>query len=103
MTGGLLRGSVEDSYADAAECRVNRGDPRTASNDTCIIRYMTPEEAEAMLVEWRTVVRSRNERVRAALAAGLTKHRISVVSGISRATIDRLLASGRDEASDVQH
>jgi len=64
---------------------------------------MTPEEAERMLIEWTTVTRSRNERVRAALAAGLTKHRISVVSGISRATIDRLLVSARDEASDVQH
>jgi DNA-binding transcriptional regulator LsrR (DeoR family) len=64
---------------------------------------MTPKEAEVMLVEWRTMVSSRDERVRAALVAGLTKHRISVVSGISRATIDRLLASARDEASDVQH
>jgi len=53
---------------------------------------MTPEEAERMLVEWATVTRSRDERVRAALAAGLSKHRISVVSGISRATIDRILA-----------
>jgi hypothetical protein len=67
------------------------------------MRYMTPEEAEVALAEWKTMVRSRDERVRNALAAGLTKHRISVVSGISRATIDRLLASAGDEASDVQH
>ena len=56
-----------------------------------------------MLIEWATVTRSRNERVRAALAAWRYQARISVVSGISRATIDRLLASARDEASDVQH
>lgn len=56
-----------------------------------------------MLIEWATVTRSRNERVHAALAAGLTKHRISVLSGISRATIDRLLASAGEEASDGQH
>jgi hypothetical protein len=68
------------------------------------MRYMSPEEAEEMLREWAAVTRSRDERVRAALAAGLTKHRISVVSGISRATIDRLLAvTSREEASYGEH
>jgi hypothetical protein len=64
---------------------------------------MTPEEAEAMLVEWRTVTRSRNERVRAAVAAGVSKHRVSVLTGIGRSTIDRILGSANHEAPDGQH
>ena len=67
------------------------------------MRDMTPEEAEAMLTEWRTVVRSRDERVRAAVAAGLTKHRVSVLTGMGRSTIDRILASASEEAPDGQH
>ena len=57
----------------------------------------------ASLFEWRTVVLNRDERVRAAVAAGLTKHRISVLTGIGRSTIDRILASPREEAADGQH
>lgn len=57
------------------------------------MRYMTSEEAEAMLLEWRTVVRSRDERVRAAVAAGLSKHRVHVLTGIGRMTVDKILAS----------
>jgi hypothetical protein len=64
---------------------------------------MTPEEAEAMLVEWRIVVRSRDERVRVAVAAGLAKHRVSVLTGIGRSTIDRILAAANEEAPDGQH
>ena len=64
---------------------------------------MTPKEAEAMLVDWRIVVRSRDERVRAAVAAGLTKHRVSVLTGIGRSTIDRILASVMEEAPDGEH
>jgi hypothetical protein len=58
------------------------------------MRYMTSEEAEAMLLEWRTVVHSRDERVRAALAAGLSKHRVHVITGIGRSTVDRIVKSG---------
>jgi predicted DNA-binding transcriptional regulator AlpA len=47
-----------------------------------------------MLAEWVTATRSRNERVRAAMAAGLSKHRVHQITGIGRSTIDRILASG---------
>ena len=67
------------------------------------MRDMTREEDEAMLLEWRTVVRSRDERVRAAVAAGLSKHRVHVLTGIGRSTIDRILSSPSEEASDGQH
>lgn len=53
---------------------------------------MTPGEAEAMLAEWTAVTHSRDERVRAAVAAGVTKHRIHVITGLARSTIDRILA-----------
>jgi hypothetical protein len=56
-----------------------------------------------MLAEWVTVTRSRDERVRAAVAAGISKHRVSVLTGIGRSTIDRILASASKEASDGQH
>lgn len=65
------------------------------------MRDMTPEEAEAMLLEWRTVTRSRDERVRAAVAAGLTKHRVSVISGVGRSTIDRILRVPAAEEDDA--
>ncbi len=44
-----------------------------------------------MLTEWATVTRDRDNRVRAAVAAGVTKHRVSVLTGIARTTIDRIL------------
>jgi hypothetical protein len=47
-----------------------------------------------MLAEWVTTTRSRDERVRAAVAAGLSKHRVHQITGIGRSTIDRILASG---------
>ena len=67
------------------------------------MRDMTSAEAEAMLVEWRTVTRSRDERVRAAVAPGISKHRVSVLTGVGRFTIDRILASANEEAPDGQH
>jgi hypothetical protein len=54
---------------------------------------MTPEEAEHMLTEWVTVTRDRDTRVRAAVAAGISKHRVHQLTGIGRSTIDRILAS----------
>ncbi len=59
---------------------------------------MTPAEAERMLAEWAEVVRSRDDRVREALAAGLTKHRVHILTGISRATIDRVVGARRSAA-----
>jgi hypothetical protein len=53
---------------------------------------MSPGEAERMLSEWVTVTRDRDTRVRAAVAAGLTKHRTHLFTGIGRSTGDRILA-----------
>lgn len=46
-----------------------------------------------MLMEWVTITRDRNNRVRAAVAAGVSKHRVHQLTGISRTTIDRVLAA----------
>jgi hypothetical protein len=48
--------------------------------------------AERDLREWARVTGDRDNRIRAALAEGITKHRIHTITGISRATIDRILA-----------
>jgi hypothetical protein len=50
---------------------------------------MTPEEAEAALQAWATV--QRDELVREARHAGVSKYRISQITGIARPTIDRIL------------
>jgi hypothetical protein len=54
---------------------------------------MTREEAELMLSEWATVVRDRDARVLSAVRAGVSKHRVHQLTGISRSTIDRILAA----------
>ena len=46
-----------------------------------------------MLSEWVIVTRDRDKRVRAAVAAGLTKHRVHLLTGIGRSTIDRILVA----------
>ncbi len=46
-----------------------------------------------MLSEWLIVSRDRDARVRAAVAAGLSKHRVHQITGIGRTTIDRILAA----------
>lgn len=56
---------------------------------------MTPEQAERELTEWRRVNDRRDALVHAARNAGLTKHRIHVLSGIHRNTIDKILESAR--------
>lgn len=48
------------------------------------------EDAERELTNYRQTVADRDAMVRRALAAGLTKHRIHVLTGMSRATIDRI-------------
>jgi hypothetical protein len=55
---------------------------------------MRPEEAEELLTEWVMVTRDRDNRVRAAVAAGVSKHRVYQLTGIARSTIDRILADG---------
>src|ERR1700728_1535320 len=50
---------------------------------------MTREEAEEALQAWATV--QRDELVRAAHQAGVSKNRIFALTGIARTTIDRIL------------
>jgi hypothetical protein len=51
---------------------------------------MTEEEAEAALKAWATV--QKEELVQAAYRAGVSKYRISAITGIARTTVDRILA-----------
>ena len=52
------------------------------------------EAAEAALARWAQqrdeADAARDSLIRAALAAGITKHRIHVITGIARTTIDRI-------------
>jgi hypothetical protein len=57
---------------------------------------MCRDNAEQLLIEYAAVVRSRDDRVRAAVAAGVPKHRVHVLSGLGRMTIERILASQPD-------
>ncbi len=52
---------------------------------------MDREQAEARLIGWRAMSEQRDEFVREAYAAGVTKSRIHTLTGIGRATIDRIL------------
>jgi len=54
---------------------------------------MRPEEAEELLIDWVTVTRDRDNRVRAAVAAGVSKYRVNQLTGIGRSTIDRIMAA----------
>lgn len=49
------------------------------------------ERAEQALTEWAQIHRDRDNRIRAARAAGLSKNRIHLLTGVSRVTIDKLL------------
>jgi len=66
--------------------------PLTVSCATCSVRDMTPGEAERMLSDWVMITRDRDSRVRAAIAAGVSKHRVHQLTGIGRSTIDRILS-----------
>lgn len=53
---------------------------------------MTLQEAEAALQAWAAATGQRDELVRAAhYEAGMSKNRISALSGIARTTVDRIL------------
>ena len=96
MTGADGSGLSSGPVPARVRCRddwhpYKPGNPLIVTDEACIMRDMTPEEAEQMLAEWVTVTRSRDERVRAAVAAGLSKHRVHVLTGIGRSTIDRVL------------
>jgi len=53
----------------------------------------TKGEAESDLREWAANRDRRDEIVRAASAAGVSKNRIHVLTGIARTTVDRILES----------
>jgi hypothetical protein len=54
---------------------------------------MTRDEAELMLIEYAGVASSRDDRVRQAVAAGVSKNRVHQLTGIGRMTIDRILGT----------
>ncbi len=49
-----------------------------------------------MLAEWRVVTRDRDNRVRRAVSARVSKYRVNQLTGIGRSTIDRILAGTPD-------
>jgi len=51
---------------------------------------VTADEAIRELAAWAELHRSRDDLIRAAIAAGVTKHKIHVLTGIARTTIDRI-------------
>jgi hypothetical protein len=53
-------------------------------------------EAEAALTAWRLISGQRDDLVRAAVAAGISKHRVHVLTGVARTTIDRILDSAEE-------
>lgn len=55
---------------------------------------MTSDEqaaAERELADFRATLEGRDDMVRRALAAGISKNRIHTLTGIARTTIDRIL------------
>ena len=54
-----------------------------------------------MLAEWVTVTRDRDNRVRAAVEAGVSKYRINQLTGIGRSTIDRILAAPAPRGTSI--
>jgi hypothetical protein len=58
---------------------------------------VTRDEAEKLLTEWCLVTRHRDNRVRAAAEAGVSRYRIGQQSGLAKTTIIRILrADGPD-------
>ena len=46
-----------------------------------------------MLTEWYEVTRDRDNRVHAAVAAGVSKYRVNQLTRLGRSTIDRIMAA----------
>jgi hypothetical protein len=53
---------------------------------------LRPDQAERMLTEWAASYGGRDAVVLAAHRAGVSKHRIHVLTGIARTTIDRIVS-----------
>lgn len=54
-------------------------------------------DAENDLVRWKVQYNRRDELVIGAAASGLSKHRIHLLTGLARTTIDRILVEGSPE------
>lgn len=59
---------------------------------------MTRDEAGQMQIEWAVVTRDRDNRVRAAAAAGVTRYRIQQLTGLAKTTIIRILGPDGPQA-----
>jgi hypothetical protein len=57
---------------------------------------MTEAEAIVALERWAENQAQRNTLVREARKAGVSKHRIYVITGIARSTIDRILDTAEE-------
>jgi hypothetical protein len=67
-------------------------------------REVTLREAEQLLTEYAAVVASRDDRVRTAHVSGVSRHRIHVLSGLGRNTVERILAAdGPVPAQEAQN
>ena len=71
------------------------------------MRYMpelTVRQARDMLAAWAAeqdaVAGRRDEVVRAAVAAGLSKSEVHRLTGIARTTIDRIVGAGHEPAAE---
>jgi hypothetical protein len=62
---------------------------------------VTRDEAEQLLTEWAVITRDRDNRVRAAADAGVTRYRIQQLTGIAKTTIIRIL--GPDGPQTLAH
>jgi len=56
-----------------------------------------------MLAEWRMVTPDRDNRVRGAVSAGVSKYRVNQLTGIGRSTIDRILAAAAPAGPSMGH
>lgn len=62
---------------------------------------LTREEAEKALTDWAANNARRDDLVRAARAAGVSKNRIHVLTGIARTTIDRIFQERSMNVQDL--
>lgn len=85
---GTLSEAIEAGDSEA----IHRWADHAQSLHAAIARY---HRAEDDLVNWRTTMQTRNDRIRSAHAAGLQPWQIHNLMGITRFTIYRVLARHR--------
>jgi integrase len=89
----IRQAQVDDELDSTKSEESNRQIRLIVQSWTRTLLNMTPEEAEQLLIEWVMVTRDRDNRVRWAVAAGVSKYRVNQLTGISRTTIDSILAT----------